>query len=454
MPFKPEYNPEIDELDDCEISDIPASNYDEEIGWSSARRQSLRPRKSLRQRRLQAGTTITVILIALLILLSSLNINPLGGAIGLIFPGLKPASTPDINIPDSQFYIIGVPSWSQIFVDGSLLTTRPQRVWLDKPLSLSQGNHTFEFVTPPFSSVACVVSIPRQVTDTCYNGHSDIGGADVPRFIVPIFSLNGLPKQQRAALEKTTQQALDTLQYSSTIQPGEHYLANQKIQTATQSLQATIQFQLDTSSQPGSCNDQSCYQDYPSTCYNFCSDSQGIEQAGQILQGWQVDTTVRTRWLYTTASGQIVAENQPDTTRDIEHVQRLYINWKNNGWQVKPDPLQLNSYIQNNSVSFNPACQSARDEIFHQSNQQTGTLRPFNWRFTSGPNLADGCLAVQNYLLHIPKGRSLPHTTILLHRFGIFLAVNPQAHKLLPNIPQASPAEQQVARQLIQNFNP
>jgi hypothetical protein len=271
-------------------------------------------------------------------------------------------------------------------------------------------------------------------------------------------SLNMLAADSRTALLNTTQTALDALQSSEIVQPGEQYaraLSTSRIDTTSQPLQATLRFQLDTSSDPNKpcttiISGQPCTYD-GQDCRQFCSTS-GPASPSPSEQEWNVLAAIHPGWTYMTTDGRVVASDQPDTSVNdaaSEYLTDLDIVWSSKGWQVT---IIAFSTILPSVVS--PACASAQTDI--GTNEYYATVKEGNfsesvtWTFISGWNSAMGCLAVgtpQPESSLQPNAPRLP-VAYILHRFGISLAANDVARSYFPGLLVANAYERHVVQEL------
>ncbi len=122
----------------------------------------------------------------------------------------------------------------------------------------------------------------------------------------------------RQALKQAIQVMLNSLQSTDTLQAGEQYVYKQLaggtiVKTATQPLNATLSLHLDTN--PNSSNSCTTNGDLCTlsgqNCLQICSDSGTTSSKGVFT--WNIIALYYATWTYTTQSGQVVAQNQPDT---------------------------------------------------------------------------------------------------------------------------------------------
>lgn len=445
--------------DDFEIEITDIDELEATGSSSKPLRPLLSPRFSPRQRRLQLTITSAIVVLAVLLILgSTASVRELVGRASVFpIPTPIPTSGPGADL----FYIQANPPWGHLSIDGHKVARLP-RIKVDPPLRLSQGQHVLVWHADPFSPQSCTISVPaRYRTDTCTEYGSIITFAA---------TLNMLPAIQRALLIQAIQAALNTTQSSEMIQPGELYAFAPGISepennpcritpqsvlcfaTAKQPLRATLRFQLDTDTSPGTpCSiSQACILN-GRDCRLFCDSPGGTISPSAIIPEWNVLAVVRSLWEYVTLNGQIITHDQADTfiaEMANDHFVPLSITWNNPGWQVSVP-------FSNSQAHFNDTvCDSALADaqalagafLINNLPQQV------HERSLSGANPAAGCVVV------VTSGRVQgarpaliivkPQVAYCLHRFGVLLAANDLAHRQWPYLPLADAYEQGLAYQL------
>ncbi len=305
-----------DDTKEIEISDLPGA----EDSILPVKRISLKPRYSPHQRRKQVAITTGVVLVALLALLGSWP--PIQQLIVARIPGLSNTST---ALSSDYFYFQTLPSWGTFFFDGKPLSRMPA-LNDDPPVRLPAGKHVLEWRATPFQSMSCTLLVPsdpeRQTCDVRFSGsNAYVPSASLVSFPQTL-SLNQLSPSQRGALVKAAQGLLDTLQSSTTVQPGEFYTYNQSIQPrqATKPLTARVRFLLDIdTARPARCDGlrfgPAC-SFAGNDCRNFCT--LPWPQSGDVTsEGWHAAAIVRPTWIYAAADGHVIAPPQGvDTSGD------------------------------------------------------------------------------------------------------------------------------------------
>lgn len=401
-----------------------------------------------------------VILVALLIIGGFLAARTLG--FGAFAPSHVSTATP---IPGSNlFYIQGSPPWGSASVDGHLLKQVPN-AGTDKPLQLSEGTHVIEWNAPPFLSQRCTVVVPTQaVANVCTGSGADTVQPGPGAWTITFSeSLATLPGAQRTALVRATQSMLDSSGSVETVQPGEHFvdvLAPQMIATATQSLKATVRFQVDTnpgSTQPCTAiNLKRCEANLD--CHLFCNPLYDVPLSQADIKGWDVYGVVKTTWSYTTLSGQVLAQNQPDApgSSGTEYLQLLFIRWDGSAWHVSTKPGEDGQSPLIAPLSpVDPPCLLAQFRTLGDPSFSTlalgGQVQMVNWHFVTGVNPAQGCLALATVPTENRATPTPPPSTAAwcLYRFGVLLAANALAHRYWPQLPLTDAYEQNLAQHLV-----
>ena len=438
---------------EVEISDLPdpgaAGDDDAHVLPARSSRISLRSRFTQRQRIMQVIATSGIVALALAFILGSYT--PVRDAVSLSLDNLIPAPTATLTPGARLFYVQKTLSWSQVSLDGHILRHLPI-IDSDIPLQLARGRHQFTWHADPFQPINCTVTVPPAVTDTCASNNIVRAPSGIYVNVITFLpSLATLPGTQRAALIQAAQGALDTLQSSAAVEPGEHFFSLQPVtlvDTATQALSATLSFQLDTDTRYNPpCQlkliGKPCTRRIIQDCRLFCTEPAQSSPPGE--KSWDVLASIRPFWKYARADGQTVAQDLPDVL--IEHLVSLHITWDAEKWHVAIVP---STAITNAVVTGGLACVLARDKInlnvaYHFAEGDLN--KSVNWFFASGPDPAAGCVAVA-FLEQDNQVISSAPAASCLYRFGLLLAVNNTAHLFWPLMVQADSYEQSLAQQI------
>lgn len=456
--------------DDLDVEIIDIDTEEKTIHRMMPARSSLAPPVSRQQRLLQRRIMVGVGVIALcILLLPSDSLRSLTTQIrtSLFF---RPTST---GIADGNlFYIDASPVWGRLLIDGEPVAHVPL-VDTNQPIALGRGQHVLVWQVRPFQPQSCIASVPRDASkDTCpvHQLSSDSNERSDPWVITFSASLQQLSNTQRTVLVQAMQSSLNAQQSRETLQPGERYvLSNQgnHLVSATQTLRATLHFDLDTditsnafcinSLDPG--HAASCKQG-PQDCRLLCGmpNQEPISSAASpffdtqelYTSVWNVFGIVRSSWDYATLDGHRIARNQPDMIDSVvgaEHWMQFFISWDGANWHVR------SGFMWNRQLPgiYDPTCFPALDgfQIYGTIDLNVAVGTSFITRYRTSPLHALGCL------VEITTTRDTPvasNTAYVLLRFGVFIAVNPTAHTLWPALPVSNEHEREVARQLAPDY--
>ena len=429
---------------DVEISDLP----DDETGkqtWEKMRGKlrSLQPRRW----RLLQGVAIALLGGCLLFLLlrgtPGLNGSPFTSIFG-------PPPTPTaFNGPQSSlFYVDASPPWGILSIDGKRLARLPDET-SGQPLQLAAGSHRLTWQAAPFSTQSCVISVPSSFTDTCTATESVQTPDRHFAWIISFRnSLDTLPQNQQNALGAQIQQALNGLQSSDSVHPGEQFVDTPlnshapvippPTMTARQTLRATLHLTWPGRFQGGTCmggNTPNSCEMNGLDCHALCTlDNQGQDNA------WHVATVVATSWTYTALNGSIVAANATDESgEEIDHLLPLTITWDGARWHVQAASQFINGPIP---------CVAATDQGTIGNTFGTSPFQAFSWNFVPAQNIAAGCLIVLTSLVNGGPSPTPNSQIIYLHRFGLFIAINRLAREYNSSAPGPTAYELSLAREL------
>ena len=471
--FEPSHIPDDDAFD-VEITDLDATEQTE-TGEESARpggersevpvavparrsRSGLRRRRTRRQRALQAVVTAMIALLLLSVFVGN------SSSMRNVITGLL-RSTPMPVEESDFFYAQGNPPWGQLFIDGHRVAHLPPVG--APPLRLSRGLHVLSWQASPFEPVSCTLSVPGgSGLNTCLARAVPVNAKVFAWLITFTVSLANLPDNQRASLLHSVQAALDTVQSTDTVRPGELYAVASSqtckpsgrvtycFATAHEPLTATLRFSLDTRVSTGATTcispglGNTCVFQQQD-CHLFCAfPAQLFHIPPAFSTDWNVFVVARTSWTYALPGGRLLARNQPDSFLDFEqgneYFMAMHISWNGTGWSVSVLPGRLLS---------SPTCTEAANEVEMGSVLGDSKIPfPLTWNFVSAAPQAAGCLAVasatqQTNTTPPPSTYPLPGAYVL-QRFGVLLAANVTAHRYWPYLPLADSYEQNLAHQL------
>ncbi|MHB8596463.1 MAG: hypothetical protein ACYDER_06590 [Ktedonobacteraceae bacterium] len=411
----------------------------------------------------KARLTFSIALFLVIVLLLIAIFSPVRDVVINHFLTAAPSPTATLVAGDDLIDLQATPTGT-ITIDGhSIKSTNPNGqdglYYTAKPIRLARGQHKIVWHAPPFLPLTCIISVPPLTNEPCnYESAANDSNAPGSRLIAFNATLADLPTILQTALKQTIQAALNSLQATDTVQPDEQYAyapssGGTITKTATQPLQAALHFHLDTN--PASQNScQNGYGDFCAlngqSCLQLCTLPEfGVPPTKSAQLTWDTTALFYPTWTYTTQSGQIVAQNQPDTSTSsviTDHSVALRVTWDGTKWHASPD-------TSSNTVEqgITPlSCASINNQI-SATTQYSATASGTNvdWGFAVGTNEAQGCLGVV-----VPSpGQQTPTNfkqpaAYFLYRFGVLLAANPRAHSEFPNIPMADANEQAIAQSI------
>src|SRR5579875_1801421 len=430
----------------------------------------------LRYRRFQFLLTTSVIVLAILVILgSNAAVRSLltGGAASPL-----PVPVPTSGPQNDLFYFQLNPPWGHLSIDGHRIARVPTTV-NEPALSLPPGQHKLLWQAAPFRPVSCILVVPViSNPSTCNHSQFTPNNSNQLVSLVELrVSTDLLSLAQRAALLAATQVALNQEQHSQIVLPGEAYAVPSEVAgthpngcklveqavlcftTTQQPLRATLSFQLDTdTSYNAPCADPNICSLNGFDCRLFCSvtDLQWPDAPPIVSDNsaWDAIAVVHSTWHYTTLTGQTVAGNEADSFvggTQNEHFLSLAITWDGTAWHASLLPVTSPAFF------FVPVCDSAIGDAQNLVNDvaTNNTQIGLSLRSAYGSDPSVGCLIEVSWE-RIPSATPTPTSTTplppaayLLHRFGVMIAANAQAHKLWPFLPVADSNEQHDVQELM-----
>ncbi len=441
------------------------------------------PPENDRPPRNRARLAFTAALWLVIVLLLIAIFSPVRDIMINRFLTTAPTPTPTIVAGGNQFYIQAYPQGT-ITIDGQAATQLPNEFNGDAPLTLSRGQHKIVWQDPPFLPLTCIVSVPPVIGEPCnYESTGNYANDSSTRVISFAASISNLSDTQQIALKQAIQNTLNSLQSSDTLQVGEQYVYTQPsgstiVQTAKQPLRAKLSLHLDAN--PNSHNSCTPSGDFCTlsgqNCLQICSNGGTTSSNGMYT--WNIIALYYPTWTYTTLTGQVVAQNQPDTNSPLlgmDHSINLEVTWDGKAWRVSL--LRYNNVLipATNNSPFTlppssapnlppPACASLNNFINTPVSYATAALplgttqgsnpTAVNWGYVVGTNEAQGCLGV---VVPSPGTSATPTNfnqppAYFLYRFGVLLAINPLAHSEFPSVPAADSYEQSIAQHIEANY--
>ena len=283
--------------------------------------------------------------------------------------------------------------------------------------------YTLTLEAPPFRPLSC--PFPPSVPPTPYGFTPCLAGGEFTldeqrvTTLQMFFTLADLPPAQQQQLTTLIPQVI-TAQQTITV-PAQSAIVTGLLPDGTSSSERFPEpLEASASLVPSQQNSQE-----GTSCQSFlCSDAGSFPLNGALSgQFWQVTTPVALRWHFTTAGGQVVsAVTFPSATRLT-----LYLSYvAPTGWQVA---LLPSAQLSQDLAQL--ACSTGANQLVGEAQQHSGEL---DWGVTT---LADQGIAgceLDLQLDAVDQGH-------FLWRFGVLLAADDLAHRTLPTLPMASPAE-------------
>ncbi len=389
---------------------------------------------------------VIIVVAPLLVLLIVLGTNPaLRAGLGSIIRGGTSAAA----IPSNDlFYLLPNPPGVDVLLDGRILA-HPPAPDNPHPLKLAAGNHTFAWRSHmlPFKPLQCTVSVPHLSANDCpivQTSTLPIQLANRPGAIIGMQeSLDTLEPQDTQQLASTIQAALDAIESTTTVQPGEAYTASNIERSPTiaqEPLRAIRQYQfVYNTGYP-----EPCILGQPAIPCRFpgqdCNSLCTVEQPPASITGsggvWIAAAFVSTTWAYFTADDQVIALQVAETFGLQLAV--LRITHDAGKWHVSA----VVGHTPGLDAADDMICDPARYALSQTSSWSFMVTDPppgTEVHFVSGPTPTDGCVIEIDY-----GGPAL-----FLQRFGVLLAVNNAAQNPVDNLPMADATEQAIARQLM-----
>lgn len=357
-----------------------------------------------------------------------------------------PVPTAPLAIGAGTFLMIDTVPWGTLLVDG-----REPHMVVPPPNSpggpsgtpqftLGRGRYAIEYRAAPFPTLRCTVSVPAAPTDTCpLVGNSVVSGnPGVPFAVARVLDLEARPERLSgaalASLEQAVVAALNASVPPETLAIGDHYrAADGTIHAASQPLVAALAATLNQDSSvllPG--DSGPC----ETLCRSFQSDfsvpNQGI---------WLIGAHVIVSWRITRPDGTVVVTDAPASPVAYDAHQMVLVGASWHGaWSA--------TTAYGGGLGVCSIAAAVISEVIAAATQNAGLLN-YQQYVESPPNGAADCLIVEVKVMPNGGGPVAGQQAWVLYRCGALVAVNAQAHALLPLLPLASAHEQAVAQTLL-----
>jgi hypothetical protein len=405
----------------------------------STRCVSLVARRPRAQRLVRAGSALAL----LALLVSAALLIPSGNrdtVLHLLTPVRVDPTAPLQAGGDAFLWEHSAP-WGQLFVDGNPgPDVRGSAVQHDAhgfpqgaPFHLTRGRHSLQYNAYPFFPLACIVSVPVSRDDTCPLAHdvdfsSLIPDAPATRLLDLQATMDQLPKGYLDQLLVTMQIYLDSLASmlpSGELSVGDHYLNRAgQVTQASGAMRIEAQFRLDSS----------IVQQDGVSCATLCA-ATGIGESPSAT-GWALSAPVALTWRYTTPPRQVVLSDGPALPLGAVPFTEipLQVGWNSGFWQT---PTAVLGVSETDPVICPTGAHALRVA------QAPRAAPQYQWPLAAS-TAELGCL--------LAGSEMDPHTAkptgplaLVLYRAGALLAVNAQAHQILPGLPLASAHERALA---------
>lgn len=453
-----------------EVSSLQPSSATSQPSAGSATAQPLFASRRSRLAQRRRGIIVTAVLVATLVALT-LTIAPTRGALFGAVLGPTPTATVPVRAGEDNLYIALAPQWGTVTLDGRILPHLPME-GIDQPFHLARGTHVIRWRFPPIIDIACRLTVPTALGDTCPLQVGILPGKKGIASVVTLqMSLKTVVPAYRSTLAAAIQAALGAQQSSEVVRAGESYLSytarGLATVVATQPLRATLSFVSDAENPNAQCPAISsgpganCMMN--GDCREICT-APWQTPPTSADSVWQAYVVAHLEWSYATLGGRVVADHLPDIGGQLqflgsdEHPMPITIGWDGSQWQVQAD---FDSAVAGSPFG-DPACMTAQDEVEYQGiyppelpGQSSGGAGVM-WLYVPGVPSAIGCLAAA-----LPENaQGAPDTSargmavagLLLHRFGVPVAANAAAHRYWPELPVADAYEQMLAQHLAQKL--
>jgi hypothetical protein len=357
--------------------------------------------------------------------------------------------------PDLLYVDADVPNTS-VTVDGAPVPTPTPEV--APPLRLSPGHHVIGWQSALFSAQECSLSVPPAAHgDTCaahIEGELTLPGQPPVPVLHTGESISTVKPDQQQPLIDAISSAISALDSTTTVHPGELYLANSSRVQASDAVTAILSYKFTVEPydarrivcEPSLDLSSTFCTPSPTTCTSLCTVPWTVRPASHVPPGssnWYVFGVIHPSWtFYGSDIATDIATDQPLTQDGGVDLQlallRISFDATTQAWRVSTYldtpgmPLRLS---MGQLVGTNSTCVALHGLLPSASHAGT-TIR-----YIPAPNPADGCVADVN-------GPGGSPAAVFIYRFGIVLAANDQAHALGPNLPIAGTYAWQLAQQI------
>lgn len=375
-------------------------------------------RTAPRVRALQVGA-----LLALVIVFGGLVFRGYQAAQPRPEPTTAPAVVDDFSMNVAIFTNV---NYGTLTVNGEKLTTR-----LPAIVKLRQGQNTITISAPPFQPHTCTYDMSRQSVE---GAHCDGGGSVSPPFtfggkkastsvIVPM-TVTDLPTSQQRDVEALVAQAIDGVVFHTTVPAHQYIATGVDAQGHVTSRLTSEELQADAalvrqSSQFG-----------PTCVENICAPIPNLFTPSDTpVPTWTAATFVASQWRFRTRSGDSVATvtTSPLSEGPQNEIEVALAYDATGGWRVTGAPTD--GHAPNTlAITSNLDCTGGMYALAaYVTADASGSVSMLS-------NGIEGCE------LQLLNSSGKPAASFIW-RFGVLLAADPAAHKMIQSIPIAPQAE-------------
>jgi hypothetical protein len=405
------------------------------------------------QRFFRAGSVVTILALLLVFILLVPTSSRDAFLHVLIPPTPAPTAVPQPG--DNAFLWEHSVPWGQLLIDGkpgpnvsgSAGAQEGQRFPEDVTFHLGRGRHTLEYHADEFPTLRCTVSVPYSRDDTCpldRGPDMSFGGSTEPllRILDLRATIDRLSPTETKALIQATREQLATVAGAlppGTLRVGDHYTDAQgqerQVTAADAPVTITPQFHLATriTSNDGS------------TCVTLCTGT--AFGYPYTAKGWSLLASVELSWRYARVDGRVVLDEAPSAVLPAGSSVPVYVLASSpvaGRWQIDIPP----SAGRLDGGQADPVlCLTADDyRRFVEVTSDQGAIGDGQVQWPYEASTAElGCLLAGGET-DLNTGKPSGSMALLLYRAGVLLAVNDQARKWYPTLPQASAHERALAQ--------
>jgi len=321
--------------------------------------------------------------------------------------------------------------WGILTVDGRRVDAAGLEMSFDA-LSLAPGAHRLVYTAALFPTLDCVISAEAQALDTCPLMR-DLGWFEQnvilrgPGRIVNLGATAGqLEPSDQESLTGAIASYLATRETTETVTVGERYRVSAEIVAmTTMPLTARLIYHLNYDTRrslPPRAD--------AAPCVTLCYGSSGITAGPDGAPVWGIGAHVVVQWAYGAGEeAPEIAAPAPTAVTPDEEIE-LFVRWLGVGhWQVGAQEI----------LGHTPICSVALRQLLDAGAQFAPNVE---MKVVTAKNPARGCFIAGLS----PSPYAAPMR--FLYRFGVVLTLDQATHAHLPALPEATPAERDIAAEI------